>query len=139
MVSSEGEGGGSSYDAIEPKWFLVPMDDLCAFEALEYAILRINEMRQECDNFHLAPLQRHNYNATEVYMKDFGLYTVYRVHIMAVNSLAPRETVVDIAKRHSVSDLSLFQVVRVMPGACDLYSELDDAELLVRWTGHAAK
>jgi hypothetical protein len=140
-VSPEESAGSGEESALraEPAWCLVPVDDLCAFEALEYAILRINEMRQECDNFHLAPLQRHNYKASEVYVKDFGLYEVYRVHILAVNSLAPRATVVDIAKRHSVSDLSLFQVVRVMPGACDLYSELDDAELLVRWTGHAAK
>merc|ERR1719174_2397600 len=70
----ESQGEPKDYSDIEPHWFLVPLDDLGAFEALEYAILRINEMRKECDNFHLAPLIRSNYNATEVYVRDYGIY-----------------------------------------------------------------
>mmetsp|Transcript_58758 Transcript_58758/g.91331 ORF Transcript_58758/g.91331 Transcript_58758/m.91331 type:complete len:754 (+) Transcript_58758:109-2370(+) len=133
------ESDQKSYASTEPHWFLVPVDDLAAFEALEFAILRINEMRMDCDGFNLAPLQRSNYNATEVYVRDYGLYAVYRLHISSINGLAPVATVVDIAKKHSVSDLSLFQVVRVEPGPCDLYSELDDAELLVPWKSAVAK
>lgn len=129
----------TDYSQVEPHWFLVPLDDLGAFEALEYAILRINEMRTECDGFHLAPLQRSNYNATEVYIKDYTLYMVYRVHIKAVFGLSAAETVVDIAKQESVSDLSLFQVVAVTPRPCDLFSELDDAELLVPWRSPESK
>merc|ERR1719353_42745 len=139
LCFQSGNGETKDYSDVEPHWFLVPLDDLGAFEALEYAILRINEMRQECDGFHLAPLQRSNYNATEVYVKDYTVYAVYRVHVKAVFGLAPAETIVDIAKQESVSDLSLFQVIAVSPPPCDLFSELDDAELLVPWTSSQSK
>jgi len=124
---------------VDPEWFLVPNDDLGAFEALEYAILRINEMREHCDGFHLAPLQQANYNATEVFVKNIGLCFVYRVHIRAINELAPAEIVVDIAREISVTDLSLFQVIDVVPMPCDLFSELDDAELMVSTQSKMAK
>lgn len=113
------------------RWYLVPPDDLAAFEAFEYAILRINQMRLECDGFHLAPLQQLNYHTAQAFLKDKGLYTIYRLHIEAKNGLAPGEIRVDIARQHSVTDLSLFEVIAVKPSPCDLYSELDDAELLV--------
>jgi hypothetical protein len=136
LASSEQELADT---AAEPHWFLVPPDDLAGFEALEFAVLRINEMRRDCDGFHLAPLQRSNYNATQIRKKQYGLYEVYRLHISSINGLAPTETVVDIAKKESVSDLSLFQVIKVKPGPCDLYSELDDAELLVAWKSEVAR
>lgn len=126
-------------EGADPQWFLVPADDLGAFEALEYSVMRINEMRTQCDGFHLAPLQHQNYNATEVYVKNIGLCLVYRVHIRAINGLAPEEIVVDIAREISVTDLSLFQVINVVPAPCDLFSELDDAELLVSSLSAMAK
>jgi hypothetical protein len=125
--NSDGEITGKA----GPQWFLVPPDDLAAFEAMEYAFIRINEMRRDCHGFHLAPLQQLNYQTVQVFLKDHGLYTVYKLHLEAMNNLAPGEIRVEVARQHSVTDLSLFQVTSVHPGPCDLYSELDDAELLV--------
>jgi len=124
--------------------FLVPLDDLAAFEAFQYAIMRINQMRTLCSGFHLAPLQVHNYRAAEVWMQDYGgewpqgLYTTYELHIEPVHKLA-RKLVVTVARQHSIEDLSLFQVTGVKPLPCALYSSMDDAELTIPALGPRAK
>lgn len=130
MLAAAGEGAAVTGKA-GPQWYLVPPDDLAAFEAMEYAFIRINEMRRDCSGFHLAPLQQLNYQTVQVFLKDYGLYTVFRLHLEAKSNLAPGEIRVEVARQHSVTDLSLFQVTSVKPSPCDLYSELDDAELLV--------
>lgn len=137
-IADAAHGGG--HDARSTlQWFLVPSDDLAAFEALEFAIMRINEMRQKCSGFHLAPLQFENYITTEVYLQDRDLYEIFRLHVEALHGLAPGEIVLDIARQHSVTDLSLFEVIRVHPLPCDLFSEMDDAELMVPWDSAAAQ
>jgi len=134
------KGGRKKHGAsVEPQWFLVPPDDLGAYEALEYSILSINEMRRDCDGFHLAPLQIANYNATEVYLKDLGIYEIFRLHVQAVHGLAPGDIIIDVAREKTVTDLSLFQVIKAEPLPCDLFSDLDDAELLIRYQGDVAR
>jgi len=132
---AEAKAAGNASTAM---WFLVPEDDLAAFEAFEYAIMRINEMRTQCNGFRLAPLLRQNYRTTDVFVKDLGIYSTYRLHIEPLHHLAPNAIHVRVARQHSVTDLSLFQVIQVDPHPCDLFSALDDAELMVPWSGKAA-
>jgi len=132
-------GASPSHVNATAKWFLVPEDDLASFEAFEYAILRINEMRTECSGFHLAPLVMHNYRAPEVYVQRHDLYSDYHLRIEPMHNLAPSPIEVWVSQEHSVTDLSLFQVTKVKPSPCDLYSAMDDAELMVPWKGPAAK
>lgn len=120
-------------------WYLVPNDDLGATEAFEYAMLRINEMRQDCDSFRVAPLSPRNYAPTEVYLRDEGLFSTYRLTIAARNGLAPSSIQAEVARRNSFTDLSLFQVTRVKPLPCALYSGIDDAELMLSWQDEDAQ
>merc|ERR1712039_1145225 len=94
--------------------------------------------RRQCDGFRLAALKKQNYRVAEVYVKDMGSYSEYRLHIEPVHKLAPGEITVHMARAHSVTDLSLFQVTAVEPAPCALYSGMDDAMLMSPGVGEAA-
>lgn len=117
---------------------MVPKDDLSGFEAYEYSVLKINEMRTQCSGFHLAPLQIQNYRPEEVYVRRHDLYSEYRLRLEPLHGLAPSAIHVNLAREHSVTDLSLFEMTGVRPQPCDLFSAADDAELMVSWNDEHA-
>mmetsp|Transcript_14991 Transcript_14991/g.26263 ORF Transcript_14991/g.26263 Transcript_14991/m.26263 type:complete len:790 (-) Transcript_14991:36-2405(-) len=120
------------------RWYILPQDDLSGLEAFEFALLRINEMRQRCEDFTLAPVRRQDYTVAETFIKDLGSYSSYKIHLEPAHSV-PTQVHVEVSRLHSVTDLSLFEVTKVEPSPCHLYSAMDDAELMVPWKGEAAK
>jgi len=123
----------------EGRWYILPQDDLSGLEAAEFALLRINEMRQRCEEFTLAPVRRQDYKVSETFIKDMGSYSAYKIHLEPAHSIVPTQVHVEVSRLHSVTDLSLFEVTLVDPSPCHLYSAMDDAELMVPWKGEAAK
>eukprot|EP00931_Biecheleriopsis_adriatica_P078821 TRINITY_DN52239_c0_g1_i1.p1 TRINITY_DN52239_c0_g1~~TRINITY_DN52239_c0_g1_i1.p1 ORF type:complete len:815 (-),score=164.53 TRINITY_DN52239_c0_g1_i1:65-2509(-) len=121
------------------RWYILPDDDLSAIEAFEFALLRINDMREKCHEFQLAPVRRQDYKVTETFAKDMGAYMVYKQHLSPVHHLVPSEVDIHVARLQSVTDLSLYEVTRVEPSACHLYSAVDDAQLMIPWKGEAAQ
>ncbi|CAE8631967.1 unnamed protein product, partial [Polarella glacialis] len=138
-ASSEDDAATGSGESKAARWFIVPADDLAAIEAFEFALVRINEMREQCEGFKLAPVRRQDYVVEETFVQDMGLYSNFRLDLEPVHGLVPTEVNVEVSRMHSVTDLSLFEVTKVTPSPCYLYSAVDDAELMVSWKSKEAQ
>ncbi|CAJ1440231.1 unnamed protein product [Effrenium voratum] len=113
------------------QWCALPDNFLSAREAFEFALLRVNEMRRKCDGFTLAPVRRQDYTVAGTVRKDLEGYSVYKMLLKPTNKFVPSSVEIEVAHLHRITDLSIFQVTRVHPQACNLFSAADDAELLV--------
>lgn len=113
------------------QWCALPANFLSAREAFEFALLRVNEMRQKCNGFALAPVRRQDYVVAGTVRKDMDGYSVYKLLLNPVNKFIPTALEIEVAHLHRITDLSIFQVTKVKPAACSLFSEADDAELMV--------
>eukprot|EP00927_Polykrikos_kofoidii_P003900 TRINITY_DN11566_c0_g1_i1.p1 TRINITY_DN11566_c0_g1~~TRINITY_DN11566_c0_g1_i1.p1 ORF type:complete len:755 (+),score=95.72 TRINITY_DN11566_c0_g1_i1:94-2358(+) len=122
------------------KWQLISKYDLAVFEAFEHAVSRINDIRSNCGlGLRLAPLRQGQYMISESYRQEFDLFTEFLLHIVAKDHLAPIPIRIHVARRVGSADMSVFEVLDVDPPPCDLYCELDDAELMISPTSSTAE
>ncbi|CAE7214956.1 SLC35F6 [Symbiodinium natans] len=121
------------------EWCALPDNFLSANEAFEFALLRINEMRQKCYGFTLAPVRRQDYTVAGTVRKDMEGYSIYKLLLKPTNKFVPTAVEVEVAHLHRITDLSIFQVTKVKPLACSLFSAADDAELLIPTNWQEAK
>jgi len=121
------------------EWCALPDNFLSAHEAFEFALLRINEMRQKCYGFTLAPVRRQDYMVAGTLRKDMDGYSLYHLRLNSTNQFVPTKVDVEVAHLHRITDLSIFQVTKVEPQACNLFSAADDAELLIPTSWQEAK
>eukprot|EP00913_Durusdinium_trenchii_P009062 g8521.t1 len=104
------------------QWCPLPENFLSASEACEFAVLRVNEMRQKCHGFTLAPIRRQDYKVAGTVRKDMDGYSVYKLLLEPINKFVPTSVEIEVAHLHRITDLSIFQVTKVKPAACSLFS-----------------
>ena len=71
------------------EWCALPENFLSANEAFEFALLRINEMRQKCYGFTLAPVRRQDYTVAGTVRKDMEGYSIYKLLLKPTNKFVP--------------------------------------------------
>ena len=116
------------------EWCALPDNFLSAHEAFEFALLRINEMRQKCYGFTLAPVRRQDYMVAGTLRKDMDGYSLYHLRLNSTNQFVPllawnvrfllqpilrrmqqtcgeprTKVDVEVAHLHRITDLSIFQ------------------------------
>ncbi|CAK9096787.1 26S proteasome non-ATPase regulatory subunit 10 (26S proteasome regulatory subunit p28) (Gankyrin) [Durusdinium trenchii] len=93
------------------QWCPLPENFLSASEACEFAVLRVNEMRQKCHGFTLAPIRRQDYKVAGTVRKDMDGYSVYKLLLEPINKFVPTSVEIEVAHLHRITDLSIFQAV----------------------------
>ncbi|CAK9098944.1 Hypothetical protein (Fragment) [Durusdinium trenchii] len=106
------------------QWCPLPENFLSASEACEFAVLRVNEMRQKCHGFTLAPIRRQDYKVAGTVRKDMDGYSVYKLLLEPINKFVPTSVEIEVAHLHRITDLSIFQGRAA--SACAAMAEFSD-------------